>query len=134
MGVRYTMNNNMRLTFPAVAFSAGFLFGLITMLIQYVGLFMTGLHTGLFVAIAGLAAYDYLCEKTHHTVSGHQLTVDLPLSSLYIRMQKLCMRKRVIYTCTNFTTKEKKYVIFRWRLIVFFFKCFSCKKIKPTFL
>ncbi|XP_065349863.1 transmembrane protein 198 isoform X2 [Cloeon dipterum] len=42
----------------AVALSAGLLFGLITMLVQYVGLFMTGFHTGLFLAFIGLAAAD----------------------------------------------------------------------------
>uniref|UniRef100_A0A0A9WV57 Transmembrane protein 198 n=1 Tax=Lygus hesperus TaxID=30085 RepID=A0A0A9WV57_LYGHE len=37
-----------------IAVCAGLLFGLITMLVHYVGLFMTGLHTGLFLAAAGL--------------------------------------------------------------------------------
>ena len=32
----------------AIAMSAGLLFGLITMLVQYVGLFMLGFHTGKF--------------------------------------------------------------------------------------
>jgi len=41
-----------------VALAAGLLFGLITMLVQYVGLFMTGFHTGLFAAFIGLAAAD----------------------------------------------------------------------------
>lgn len=44
--------------FSGVALSAGLLFGLITMLVQYVGLFMTGFHTGLFAAFIGLAAAD----------------------------------------------------------------------------
>ncbi|XP_014288906.1 transmembrane protein 198 [Halyomorpha halys] len=43
-----------------IAISAGLLFGLITMLVQYFGLFMTGFHTGLAVAIAGLVAADQL--------------------------------------------------------------------------
>lgn len=42
-----------------VALCAGLLFGLITMLIQYVGLFITGFHTGTLLAIAGLAIYDH---------------------------------------------------------------------------
>lgn len=46
-----------------VALCAGLLFGLITMLIQYVGLFMTGFHTGLLLAIAGLAIYDHFLEN-----------------------------------------------------------------------
>ncbi|BES99940.1 transmembrane protein 198 [Nesidiocoris tenuis] len=41
-----------------IAVCAGLLFGLITMLVHYVGLFMTGLHTGLFLAAAGLVIAD----------------------------------------------------------------------------
>ncbi|XP_034839292.1 transmembrane protein 198 [Maniola hyperantus] len=50
-----------------VAVCAGLLFGLITMLIQYVGLFMTGFHTGLLLAIAGLAIYDHFLETRPNT-------------------------------------------------------------------
>jgi hypothetical protein len=41
-----------------VALGAGLLFGLITMLVQYVGLFMTGFHTGLFISLIGLATAE----------------------------------------------------------------------------
>jgi hypothetical protein len=41
-----------------VALGAGILFGLITMLVQYVGLFMTGFHTGLFTGAAVLSALE----------------------------------------------------------------------------
>ncbi|XP_059059699.1 transmembrane protein 198 [Achroia grisella] len=46
-----------------VALCAGLLFGLITMLIQYVGLFMTGFHTGLLLAVGGLAIYDHFLDS-----------------------------------------------------------------------
>lgn len=36
----------------AIAMSAGLLFGLITMLVQYVGLFMLGFHTGLLSVVS----------------------------------------------------------------------------------
>ncbi|XP_050297171.1 transmembrane protein 198 [Anthonomus grandis grandis] len=52
----------------AVAAFAGLLFGLITMLVQYVGLFVTGLHTGLLFGLAGLLTADYL---THTTPKGN---------------------------------------------------------------
>jgi len=42
--------------------SAGILFGLITMLVQYVGLFMTGFHTGLLLAAVGAV----IAEQTHY--------------------------------------------------------------------
>ncbi|KAL1116429.1 hypothetical protein AAG570_004903 [Ranatra chinensis] len=45
-----------------IGFCAGVLFGLITMLVQYVGLFVTGFHTGLFVALATLALIDQFVQ------------------------------------------------------------------------
>ncbi|KAI5636964.1 hypothetical protein NE865_10264 [Phthorimaea operculella] len=50
-----------------VALCAGLLFGLITMLIQYVGLFMTGFHTGLLLAFGGLAIYDHFLDNRPNT-------------------------------------------------------------------
>ncbi|CAH1175946.1 unnamed protein product [Phaedon cochleariae] len=47
-----------------VSLLAGVLFGLITMLVQYVGLFMSGLHTGLLLGLAGLLAADHLIETS----------------------------------------------------------------------
>ncbi|XP_063224018.1 transmembrane protein 198 [Bacillus rossius redtenbacheri] len=44
-----------------VALGAGVLFGLITMLVQYVGLFMTGFHTGLFLAVISLGVAETFC-------------------------------------------------------------------------
>ena len=45
-----------------VALTAGVLCGLITMLVQYVGLFMTGLNLGLLLAVAGLVITEFF----HH--------------------------------------------------------------------
>ncbi|GJQ70598.1 hypothetical protein Trydic_g22992 [Trypoxylus dichotomus] len=45
-----------------VALFAGLLFGLITMLVQYVGLFMSGLHTGVLIAVAALIVADHFME------------------------------------------------------------------------
>ncbi|XP_022235426.1 transmembrane protein 198-like isoform X2 [Limulus polyphemus] len=48
-----------------VALGAGLLFGLITMLVQYVGLFMTGFHMGLFVGVAAITiAYLWYSPTT----------------------------------------------------------------------
>lgn len=49
-----------------VALTAGVLCGLITMLVQYVGLFMTGFHLGLLLAVAGLV----ILEQFHHPHTG----------------------------------------------------------------
>ncbi|CAG9768938.1 unnamed protein product [Ceutorhynchus assimilis] len=48
----------------AVAALAGLLFGLITMLVQYVGLFISGLHTGLLLGFAGLLVADHITETS----------------------------------------------------------------------
>ncbi|KAJ8940055.1 hypothetical protein NQ314_010887 [Rhamnusium bicolor] len=47
-----------------VSLLAGVLFGLITMLVQYVGLFMTGLHTGLLLGLASLLTADHFMETS----------------------------------------------------------------------
>ncbi|XP_025832768.1 transmembrane protein 198 isoform X2 [Agrilus planipennis] len=47
-----------------IAMFAGLLFGLITMLVQYVGLFMSGLHTGLLLGLASLIAADHILETS----------------------------------------------------------------------
>lgn len=43
---------------------AGLLFGLITMLVQYVGLFVNGLHAGLLIGLVGLLAADHVAETS----------------------------------------------------------------------
>ncbi|XP_066157853.1 transmembrane protein 198 [Euwallacea fornicatus] len=48
----------------AVAAFAGLLFGLITMLVQYVGLFISGLHTGILLGLIGLLAADHMMETS----------------------------------------------------------------------
>ncbi|XP_056632423.1 transmembrane protein 198 [Diorhabda carinulata] len=47
-----------------VSLLAGVLFGLITMLVQYVGLFMSGLHTGVLLGLAGLFTADHFVETS----------------------------------------------------------------------
>ena len=46
------------LLFIQIAVSAGVLFGLITLLVQYVGLFMLGFHSGLLLGLVGLSLAD----------------------------------------------------------------------------
>ncbi|XP_018569277.1 transmembrane protein 198-like [Anoplophora glabripennis] len=47
-----------------VSLLAGVLFGLITMLVQYVGLFMSGLHTGVLLGLASLLTADHFMETS----------------------------------------------------------------------
>lgn len=47
-----------------VAIGAGVLCGLITMLVQYVGLFMTGFHLGLLLAVAGLVITEWFVHPS----------------------------------------------------------------------
>lgn len=41
-----------------IGISAGILFGLITLLVQYVGLFMLGFHSGLLLGLVGICVAD----------------------------------------------------------------------------
>jgi len=59
-----------------IAMSAGLLFGLITMLVQYVGLFMLGFHTGLLVGLVGLCGVEL-----HYTPSSAWLTLGVLLAT-----------------------------------------------------
>ncbi|XP_068627468.1 transmembrane protein 198 [Battus philenor] len=74
-----------------VALCAGLLFGLITMLIQYVGLFMTGFHTGLLLAIAGLAIYDHFLDS--RPVSYWLCVVALLVSGIFFAVINLYWKK-----------------------------------------
>ncbi|XP_041987614.1 transmembrane protein 198 [Aricia agestis] len=75
----------------AVAVCAGLLFGLITMLIQYVGLFMTGFHTGLLLALAGLAIYDHFLDNRPTTY--WLCVVSLLLSGIFFAVLNLYWKK-----------------------------------------
>lgn len=74
-----------------VALGAGLLFGLITMLIQYVGLFVTGLHTGLLLGVAGLAIYDHFLDTRPTT---YWLCVIVMLcSGIFFAVSNLYLKK-----------------------------------------
>lgn len=60
----------------AIAMSAGLLFGLITMLVQYVGLFMLGFHTGLLGGLVGLC-----CVELYYTPPSAWLTLGVLLAT-----------------------------------------------------
>ncbi|XP_037785323.1 transmembrane protein 198 [Penaeus vannamei] len=72
-----------------VSLGAGVMFGLITMLVQYVGLFMTGLHTGLFLGVAGIAiAYKWWVPSSVWPVVGILLAAGLLLAITTLYFQK----------------------------------------------
>ncbi|KAL7640874.1 UNVERIFIED_CONTAM: hypothetical protein RMT77_008011 [Armadillidium vulgare] len=72
-----------------VALGAGVLFGLITMLVQYVGLFMTGFHTGLFLGVALVAAvYPWWVPPSVWAVVGMLLSSGLLMAVLTLYFQK----------------------------------------------
>ena len=54
-----------------IAVSAGVLFGLITLLVQYVGLFMLGFHGGLLAGIVGLVS-THLARQALHEYNNSQ--------------------------------------------------------------
>lgn len=72
-----------------IAICLGLLFGLITMLVQYVGLFMTGFHTGLALAIAGIVAVDqFYAPPTLLTSIATLMGVGLLFAILNLHWQK----------------------------------------------
>lgn len=72
-----------------MALSAGVLLGLIAMLVQYVGLFMTGIHTGLFISLASLAtAEQFSHPPTLLTTAGTMLGSGLFFAVLNLQWPK----------------------------------------------
>jgi len=72
-----------------IAMSAGLLFGLITMLVQYVGLFMLGFHTGLLVGLVGLCGVElHYTPPSAWITLGVLLAAGLTLALLNLYFQK----------------------------------------------
>lgn len=72
-----------------VAMGAGVLCGLITMLVQYVGLFMTGFHLGFLLAVAGLVIAElFTSVNTKWVPIGSVLGVGLLSALLCLRFQR----------------------------------------------
>lgn len=59
-----------------IAVSAGILFGLITLLVQYVGIFMLGFHGGLLTGIVGLVVTDVVRRAVHNYSNGGDIFVE----------------------------------------------------------
>jgi len=73
----------------AIAVSAGLLFGLITMLVQYVGLFMLGFHTGLLGGLVGLCVVElYYIPPSAWLTLGVLLATGLLFALLNLYFQK----------------------------------------------
>lgn len=72
-----------------IAVSAGILFGLITLLVQYVGLFMLGFHSGLLIGIIGLCVVEQW-----YIPPSPWITVGVLLScGLVMALCNLCLQK-----------------------------------------
>ncbi|XP_063913355.1 transmembrane protein 198 isoform X2 [Zophobas morio] len=83
-----------------VALLAGVLFGLITMLVQYVGLFVSGLHTGLLLGAASLLITDYLVNTSPK--GSIWLCVGILLAmALTFAILTLYFRKSLTIVCTS---------------------------------
>jgi len=72
-----------------IAVAAGLLFGLITMLVQYVGLFMLGFHTGLLSGLIGLCCVElYYIPPSAWVTLGVLLVTGLLLALFNLYFQK----------------------------------------------
>ena len=87
-----------------IAVSAGLLFGLITLLVQYVGLFMLGFHGGLLLGLVGLVVADVsrrlIVEHNKNSAEGALLGEDYtPLHSPWISVGTLLASGLVMSLC-----------------------------------
>lgn len=94
-----------------IAVSAGLLFGLITLLVQYVGLFMLGFHGGLLLGLIGLVVADIsrrlILEQNKITDGGALLGGDYtPLHSPWISVGTLLASGLVMSLCNLYFQKS----------------------------
>jgi len=75
-----------------IAVCAGILFGLITLLVQYVGLFMLGFHSGLLLGLVGLCVADQVAEAARPESPWTAVGV-LIVSGLALALLNLCCQK-----------------------------------------
>ncbi|XP_068905961.1 transmembrane protein 198-B isoform X3 [Tenebrio molitor] len=122
-------------TFLGVALLAGVLFGLITMLVQYVGLFVSGLHTGFLMGVASLLVTDYLI--TTSPKGSIWLCVGILLvMALTFAVLTLYFRKSLTIVCTSiyggaiFTTAID-YFVERLSMISWLWQRVSLKPVEP---
>lgn len=91
-----------------MALSAGVLLGLIAMLVQYVGLFMTGIHTGLFISLASLAtAEQFSHPPTLLTTAGTMLGSALLFAVLNLQWPKGRPRQPVVVKRLSYNYVER---------------------------
>ena len=98
-----------------IAVSAGLLFGLITLLVQYVGLFMLGFHGGLLLGLIGLVVADMsrrlIIVHNKNSADGALLGEDYtPLHSPWISVGTLLASGLVMSLC-NLYFQVSIYVI-----------------------
>ncbi|XP_022914144.2 transmembrane protein 198 [Onthophagus taurus] len=118
-----------------VALFAGVLFGLITTLVQYVGLFMAGLHTGVLAAVAALTIADHVVETTPN--GQVWLCVGILLSSaLLFAILNLYFRKGLTILGTSayggaILTASIDYFIERLAMVYWILDRISLKPVVP---
>ncbi|XP_071451887.1 uncharacterized protein [Hetaerina americana] len=123
-----------------VALGAGILFGLITMLVQYVGLFMTGFHTGLFTGAAVLSALEEVRRGpggtrgpggSAWTAAGVLLGSGLLLAVLNLRWRKgLTVAGTAVYGGAIIST-SLDYFVEKFAMVNWFWARVALKTTKP---
>ena len=103
----------------AIAISAGLLFGLITMLVQYVGLFMLGFHSGLLAGLVGLCCVDlYYVPPTAWLTLGVLLATGLVFALLTLYFQVKLKIFIPAAPTINYSPAEKSHnigILILWR-------------------
>ncbi|KAJ8951875.1 hypothetical protein NQ318_019851, partial [Aromia moschata] len=122
-------------TFLGVSLLAGVLFGLITMLVQYVGLFMTGLHTGLLLGLAALLTADHFMETAPN--GSVWLCVGVLLcSALLVAIFNLYFRKSLTILASSLygsamLSVAVDYFVERLSMILWVWQRVSLKPVQP---
>ncbi|XP_045469851.1 transmembrane protein 198 isoform X1 [Harmonia axyridis] len=118
-----------------VAILAGVLFGLITMLVQYVGLFMGGLHTGFLLGLAGLLTADHFME-TSPKGSVWMCVGVLLASALLFAIFNLYFRKGLTILGTSvyggaILTASMDYFVERLSMLAWLWQRVSLRPVEP---
>ena len=103
-----------------VALGTGFLFGLITMLVYYVGLFVTGLHTGLLIGVVILTILE------HHLDLGGNMWIPVGIllgSALVLAVMTLTYQKAMTIVGTSIyggaiLAAALDYYVEKWRMVL----------------
>ncbi|XP_070565888.1 transmembrane protein 198-like isoform X3 [Ptychodera flava] len=116
-----------------IAVAAGLLCGLITMLVQYVGLFMTGFHLGLFLAVAILIALEQFWHPTSLWIPiGILFGIGLLFAVCNLQWQKTCTILATSLIGGAMITTSIDYFIEKFTMVQYIWDRFTAEDSQPV--